>query len=538
VTTKNTTVFDANLLIILGMHRCGTSSLTGVLSLLGFSAGNELQPPNEFNERGYFEDISLNNVLDIFLSGSNSSWRDERAYPQNWLSSPAALAATEQLKNLFDTGFDFSRATVIKNPRISRLLPLIQPIWRDAGLSPKYVLSLRSPLAVIHSLARRDCMMPQRSALLYVAHMLDAEFNTRNHSRVFVEYDDLLQDWRRVIQQIESGLDIDIFAGHGDSTRCARVDAFITKELNHFSNQQPKPAGLAIDLAIEVYDLLRGPINASRLSALDDVRQRWCNYLNSLEPWLSETLALDKLSSDLPSALFKPSKELILINSLNAKSAIYWACVGEEFAEARMLSATWAYDQTISQRFVLPALSQPLKTLRWNITDRPTFCVVEKVWLEDSSGNVQWISEQGIEFFTQISAEISFIGYTETDSSQFMISGFDPQIILSIPDATLKRVNAGWAFCATWQAAHPSKYLPEIMQQLSLTQKQLASANESVGIASDERDRLQITATGLKEELNSVNCRLQQTREAVLRVEGQLALLKDLMLDDLGQDSL
>jgi hypothetical protein len=189
-------------LVVLGMHRCGTSALTGTLSLLGFSAGKQLMPPNEFNARGYFEDIALNKELDHFLSILDRSWRDERAYPNDWLSCDAALNAGQKIKELFRTDFDFSQPTVVKNPRVSRLLPLLQPIWLDAGVTPKYVLSLRSPLAVIHSLARRDSILPQRAALLYVAHLLEAELNTRNKPRVFVEYDDLLQDWRHVIKKI------------------------------------------------------------------------------------------------------------------------------------------------------------------------------------------------------------------------------------------------------------------------------------------------------------------------------------------------
>jgi hypothetical protein len=169
-------------LVVLGMHRCGTSSLTGTLNLLGFSAGNQLTPPNEFNARGYFEDIALNEELDQFLSVLNRSWRDERVYPSDWLSSDAALASAKKLKALFKADFNFNQPTVLKNPRVSRLLPLLQPIWLDAGLAPKYILSLRSPIAVIHSLARRDSILPQRAALLYVAHLLEVELNTRHAS--------------------------------------------------------------------------------------------------------------------------------------------------------------------------------------------------------------------------------------------------------------------------------------------------------------------------------------------------------------------
>jgi hypothetical protein len=174
--------------------------------------------------------------------------------------------------------------------------------------------------------------------------------------------------------------------------------------LNHFSEDQPTPLGSAVDLAMEVYAALRAPLDGSMLSHLDALRLRWSDYLDSLEPWLSETLAMDKLTSDLSRCLFTPSKELILLNSLNAKSELFWACAEEGFAEARKVTASWAYHQKNSTRFVMPALTQPLKALRWDITDRPAFCVIEKLWFEDSNGNVQWFADQGTEIFTELPA--------------------------------------------------------------------------------------------------------------------------------------
>jgi hypothetical protein len=525
-------------LVVLGMHRCGTSSLTGALSLLGFSAGQQLMPANAFNVRGYFEDIPLNRELERFLSALNRSWRDERAYQSDWLSSDAALTTTQNLKTLFNTAFNFNQPTVIKNPRVSRLLPLLQPIWLDAGLAPKYILSLRSPLAVIHSLARRDSILPQRAALLYVAHLLEAELHTRNAPRVFVEYDDLLQDWRKVIAKIESEFSLDMLSSCQSGSECAStVDAFITKELNHFSEDQPTPQGLAIDLALEVYAALRSPQNSSTLSHLDGLHVRWRNYLDSLEPWLSETLAMDKLTNDLSRALFTPSKELVQLNSLNARSELFWACVEEKFAAARKVTASWAYHQKNSNRFVIPALTQPLKAVRWDITDRPAFCVIEKLWLEDSDGNMQWLAEPGTQIFTALSAKMHIIGYTESGATQVIASDFDARCTLNIPDAVLNRVQSGWILGADWQAQLLTEQVPNIMQQFISLREQLASAKERLDVTTNERDTLQTTAANHAEALRLLNVSFQQTQEEILRAEGQLALLKHLLLEDRGIES-
>ncbi len=42
-------------LLVLGMHRSGSSALAGALELLGVPLGGPLMPPARDNERGFFE---------------------------------------------------------------------------------------------------------------------------------------------------------------------------------------------------------------------------------------------------------------------------------------------------------------------------------------------------------------------------------------------------------------------------------------------------------------------------------------------------
>ncbi len=51
-------------LVVLCMHRSGTSALTWVLNQHGFAAGKALFSANEFNARKYFEDVLINARLE------------------------------------------------------------------------------------------------------------------------------------------------------------------------------------------------------------------------------------------------------------------------------------------------------------------------------------------------------------------------------------------------------------------------------------------------------------------------------------------
>ena len=48
-----------DVVVVLGMHRSGTSALAKALELFGVDLGQNLTAPNEFNPKGYFEDNEL-----------------------------------------------------------------------------------------------------------------------------------------------------------------------------------------------------------------------------------------------------------------------------------------------------------------------------------------------------------------------------------------------------------------------------------------------------------------------------------------------
>ena len=54
-------------IIVLGMHRSGTSVFTGVLSLLGVDLGSKLMPATGANESGYWEHQEVVGVNDRLL---------------------------------------------------------------------------------------------------------------------------------------------------------------------------------------------------------------------------------------------------------------------------------------------------------------------------------------------------------------------------------------------------------------------------------------------------------------------------------------
>ena len=128
------------LTLILGVHRSGTSALSGVLTQLGHDPGRGLIEPNPFNERGYFELESLNRLMDEALQSIDRSWDDFRPLPVDGMSMPSMMSIRIELSKLLATEYDLSQPCLMKDPRVSRLLPLCLPVMDEQGLAPLCLL--------------------------------------------------------------------------------------------------------------------------------------------------------------------------------------------------------------------------------------------------------------------------------------------------------------------------------------------------------------------------------------------------------------
>jgi hypothetical protein len=226
-------------LLVLGMHRSGTSSFAGVAARLGAALGNDLLDANEFNPRGYGEHRGVVAVHDRFLASEGLRW-DSARRPADF-EGAAAREARDALRELLLREFAHEPLFAVKDPRLCRLLPLWRPLLQELGLTPAYAIVLRHPLEIAASLARRDGLEPARSHLLWLEHALPAERETRGAARSFVRYDELFGDWRAVAKRVAAECALrwprDPEAAAGD------VEAFLSGDLRHHRAAPESPAG-------------------------------------------------------------------------------------------------------------------------------------------------------------------------------------------------------------------------------------------------------------------------------------------------------
>src|SRR5262245_31306424 len=131
-----TTRHSSRAILVLGMHRSGTSAVTRVLNLLGAGLGTRLLPPVPGdNEKGYWENQDALEINERLLSGIGRSWHDVRDMPHGWQQSAAASDAYAAITRFVEVEFESSSLWAVKDPRICRLAPIWLRALEDCGVS-------------------------------------------------------------------------------------------------------------------------------------------------------------------------------------------------------------------------------------------------------------------------------------------------------------------------------------------------------------------------------------------------------------------
>lgn len=195
-------------LLVLGVHRSGTSALTGCLIQLGAQGPKTLMPPHADNPAGYWESNVLHELHERLLGLAASTWYGWAPLDRAWFESATAAAVAAECRASIHAEFDSAPLFVVKDPRICRFVPFWVNVLTSLHIAAAPILVIRSPLEVARSLRARDGFGIDRCLLIWLRHVLDAEAGTRTLRRSMVRYDEVLEDWRVAARRIASDLDV------------------------------------------------------------------------------------------------------------------------------------------------------------------------------------------------------------------------------------------------------------------------------------------------------------------------------------------
>jgi hypothetical protein len=214
-------------IVVLGVHRAGTSALARVLNLCGAALPENLRPAKlDDNEKGFWETQEIIELNERTLRQLGGSW-DNVAFS---LPETGDLVDDfgSDLRALLPAEYADEETILIKDPRISALIPLWHRALIDAGYRPAYVVLLRHPMEVARSLCARGSMSVRKGLSLWLAHMKRiADFADERAEVVHIRFTGLLEDWRGIVGRISDHLDVRL----DSHIRADEVDRFLQPAL-------------------------------------------------------------------------------------------------------------------------------------------------------------------------------------------------------------------------------------------------------------------------------------------------------------------
>lgn len=240
---------ETNALLVLGMHRSGTSATSGALQHCGFALGGQLVPAAEDNPKGYFEHEAIVAQHERFLEALGRHWADPRPMPGDAWSDALADEVRESIRKVVAEDFRGRQQWAIKDPRLSRLLPLWAPLWRDLGARPHALLVIRRPAEVAGSLSRRDHFPEVLSDWLWIRHTLDALSAAADMPLACIDYAALLVSPANALRSALEHLGL----AHGGLDGSG-LTGFVDPGMNHHSiGQKARPLDVS-RLADDLFD--------------------------------------------------------------------------------------------------------------------------------------------------------------------------------------------------------------------------------------------------------------------------------------------
>ncbi|MEM9546799.1 MAG: glycosyltransferase [Bacteroidota bacterium] len=181
-----------SIVIVIGMHRSGTSAITGLLADYGLNPGAHLLQGTKYNLHGYFENPNIVKLNDELLEWSQSSW--DIPYFIRGLELTRFNEFSEKFESILLNDFRDNEEIIIKDPRISILLPWYKQYFKNNGIKAVYVCALRNPLSIMTSLQKRNGFSFLKSQELYYFYMCRILNYVLNEAVYFVKFENILKN--------------------------------------------------------------------------------------------------------------------------------------------------------------------------------------------------------------------------------------------------------------------------------------------------------------------------------------------------------
>jgi len=171
-------------IVILGMHRSGTSATTRALGHLGASMG----PADGLGK--FWENQRMRRLNERLLEAFGGGWECPPVLPEDWTSAPEARAEVDEARAAL-AQLGAAPVIVWKDPRTCTTLPFWLPLFDEP---PVLVIVYRHPVEVAGSLETRNQLGRGHAFAVWERFNGDALRNATGHPTAVIRYAQLVEE--------------------------------------------------------------------------------------------------------------------------------------------------------------------------------------------------------------------------------------------------------------------------------------------------------------------------------------------------------
>jgi len=547
-------------LVVLGMHRSGTSALMGAFHKLGLDLGSQLLPEQDDNRTGFWENQALVSFNQSIHASLNRTWHDVSPLPDSWWKTREISAKLPELVTLLKNEFGDSKTWGMKDPRTCRLLPIWQKGFKKAGLEPVYCLTLRHPLEVAASLKKRDGFGQEKGLLLWLDHVLTADWHTRKCARLWIHFPDLLQNPKDVVEGISKSL-------HLPWTQLSQSQQGILKDFlnpslrNHKAVTNQASVSQLAETCIDLYEKLKDcPEEDGTRKAMQKAWREWRKATGFFAGWIDD----QKQSFELAQAEIQAARNSHLARDQMDSSRL--ALIEKQRLELETLSTQLASSQkeVAQQATELEAREQEIVAAKNHVDKLVKEIQVAKSIHDDQCSQLQTAREahaqkdhqldqarQNIAILqsqVETAARIHDEKELQIDSARKNMALLEQQVTIARDaiankDQQIEQAREGFTFLQD-QIHHAREIQDTLAKELEETKATVARQTQELAQARDRANLAREEIDQARQNIDSLCREIEIAREAHRAKDRQIeearshlnALLKDLTIAKEGHD--
>lgn len=214
------------IILVLGMHRSGTSLITHLIAKMGINLGDDLMEANEYNPDGYWESNALVELHERMLKFTGNEWYAPiNPIDNSLLREKFGDDAQKLIASMDEQAKDWCW----KDPRMSIFLDFWKHFFKSREIL--YITVVRHPHAVAASLLKRDNIPAQVAYALFENYNLKIIAALKHEKNLLkINYDEMLSESYDLLSFHDK---LQSFVSHNNPLRSILSKDIIKKSLNH-----------------------------------------------------------------------------------------------------------------------------------------------------------------------------------------------------------------------------------------------------------------------------------------------------------------